>query len=409
MRERIAALGPGILVASAAIGGSHLVSSTQAGAIFQWQLVWLVVAANILKYPFFRFGPQFTVESGMNLVEGYAAKGRAYVWVFFVFCAVSAVISTAGVAVLCSAILLYAFPSSWGLTMPVTSIAVMAVTLLMLLGGHYRLLDRVSKFIVATLAVATVFAVFMAAANGSQAGAEAVAPNPWTWANFAFIIALMGWMPAPVEVSALNSMWVVAKQRQHRSKAKDVIFDFNVGYVTSAVLAVFFVALGALVQFGTGVKVETAGGAYIPQLISMYGTAIGQWAVPIVTLIAFFCMFGTTITVVDGYARASGEALRLVRRDTQPLTRRATNAWTIGIALVGLAIVLWMSDQMGGMLRFAMISAFIMAPVFAWLNYSLVRDRHDLSPVLRYLSYAGLVFLGGFTLIFLANLVGLVG
>ncbi|NMU18948.1 divalent metal cation transporter, partial [Vibrio parahaemolyticus] len=31
-------LGPGILMASAAVGGSHLVASTKAGAIYGWQL-----------------------------------------------------------------------------------------------------------------------------------------------------------------------------------------------------------------------------------------------------------------------------------------------------------------------------------------------------------------------------------
>lgn len=33
-RTKLKALGPGILMASAAVGGSHIVSSTQAGAIY---------------------------------------------------------------------------------------------------------------------------------------------------------------------------------------------------------------------------------------------------------------------------------------------------------------------------------------------------------------------------------------
>lgn len=41
------ALGPGLLVACAAIGGSHLVWSTRAGAEFGWQLVGLVLLANL--------------------------------------------------------------------------------------------------------------------------------------------------------------------------------------------------------------------------------------------------------------------------------------------------------------------------------------------------------------------------
>ncbi len=32
-------LGPGIMMASAAVGGSHLVASTKAGAIYGWELL----------------------------------------------------------------------------------------------------------------------------------------------------------------------------------------------------------------------------------------------------------------------------------------------------------------------------------------------------------------------------------
>ena len=48
----LGAMGPGILMAAAAIGASHLVASTRAGAEFGWQLAWVILAVNILKYPF---------------------------------------------------------------------------------------------------------------------------------------------------------------------------------------------------------------------------------------------------------------------------------------------------------------------------------------------------------------------
>jgi len=47
------ALGPGILVACAAVGGSHLVWSTRAGAEFGWSLIFLSILANFLKFPLF--------------------------------------------------------------------------------------------------------------------------------------------------------------------------------------------------------------------------------------------------------------------------------------------------------------------------------------------------------------------
>lgn len=35
-KSKINALGPGIMMASAAVGGSHLIASTQAGALYGW-------------------------------------------------------------------------------------------------------------------------------------------------------------------------------------------------------------------------------------------------------------------------------------------------------------------------------------------------------------------------------------
>lgn len=81
--SKFAALGPGILMASAAVGGSHIIASTQSGAIYGWQLAIIIILANLFKYPFFRFGVQYTLDSGETLLQGYLRKGKLYIWIFF--------------------------------------------------------------------------------------------------------------------------------------------------------------------------------------------------------------------------------------------------------------------------------------------------------------------------------------
>jgi len=56
-------------MASAAIGGSHLVASTQAGALYGWQLALIIVLTNLFKYPFFRFSAHYTLDSGKSLIR----------------------------------------------------------------------------------------------------------------------------------------------------------------------------------------------------------------------------------------------------------------------------------------------------------------------------------------------------
>ena len=50
MRDKFQKLGPGLLFAGAAIGVSHLVQSTRAGADFGWGLLWAIILVNLFKY-----------------------------------------------------------------------------------------------------------------------------------------------------------------------------------------------------------------------------------------------------------------------------------------------------------------------------------------------------------------------
>ena len=341
-KSRINALGPGIMMASAAVGGSHLIASTQAGAV-------AVVTAAIVKMAI----PSLTLYVG----------------------AISALI--------------------------------MVSCLIILASGRYKALDNVSKIIIVSLTIATVAAAAIAMSRGMQMKPDFIEPTPWTFTALGFLIALMGWMPAPIEISAINSLWVTEKQRLNPSSYRDGIFDFNVGYITSAVLAVVFLALGAYVQYGNGEAVKMKGGEYVGQLINMYAVTIGDWSRPMVAFIAFACMYGTTITVVDGYARAIAEPVRLLRGKDKTGNLELF-AWNVWVAGTGLAVIFWFNSAMAELLKFAMITAFVAAPVFAWLNYRLVKDdkRHKLTAGMNVLAILGLVYLIGFTVLFLFDLGG---
>ena len=75
-------LGPGLLFAGAAIGVSHLVQSTRAGADFGWGLLWALLLVNLFKYPFFQFGPRYAIATGESLLDGYLRLGKIYLWIY---------------------------------------------------------------------------------------------------------------------------------------------------------------------------------------------------------------------------------------------------------------------------------------------------------------------------------------
>ena len=400
-QTKLKALGPGILMASAAVGGSHIVSSTQAGALYGWQLAILVLLINLFKYPFFRFGSQYTAENWKNLIEGYTEKGKAYLLVYFVLNVFSAIVNTAGVGILCAAIVASALPSSIALTTgQLTSIIIVIIWGMLLLGG-YRFLDGLSKWIMTALTLATVAAVVIALFQHREYAPDFVVTSPWQMAALPFLVSLMGWMPAPIEISTINSLWSVEKRKTVDFNEEDALFDFNVGYIGTAILAFFFLALGALIQYGNGEPVQGASAAYIAQFVSMYASALGAWAKPLITFIAFLCIFGTVITVIDGYSRANDEALRLLvgKKGT---SQKSLATWMTLTSILGLVIVYGFSGQVAIMLRFAMIASFITTPFFAYLNYSLVNNKeHHVKGWLKWLSIAGLIYLFCFAIFFI--------
>ena len=210
-QSKIKALGPGILMASAAVGGSHIVSSAQAGAMYGWSLLLLVILTNLFKYPFFRFGAEYTLETGKNLVEGYAEKGKVYLGIFFILNVFSALVNTAAVGILCAAIVASAFPNALGLSITQWSLILIVIIWAMLLFGGYKFLDGLAKWIMSALTLATVLAVIVAIIEHPEYGADFVEKTPWQMTALPFIVSLMGWMPAPIEISAINSLWTAEK------------------------------------------------------------------------------------------------------------------------------------------------------------------------------------------------------
>ncbi len=410
--SKFKAMGPGILMASAAVGGSHIVASTQAGAIYGWQLAIIIILANLFKYPFFRFGVQYTLGSNKTLLEGYQEKGNIYLVVFFILNVIAAMINTAAVGIVTAAILKFiisALGLSIDLSIPTASTIIIVVTWGILLLGQYKFLDKLSKWIMIALTISTVSAVVIAAIKGGvQIAPDFVEPSPWNLASLGFIVALMGWMPAPIEISAINSMWVVAKRRLSKVSFEDGIFDFNVGFIGTAILAIVFLALGAIVQYGSGEVVEQAGVKYIAQLIKMYSFAIGDWSKLLIALIAFMCMFGTTITVIDGYSRANNEALRLILRRKESSVA-SLNIWMTVTSAIGIIIITAFMSDVAKMLTFAMICSFVSTPIFAWLNFSLVlKGEHRVKGGLFWLAVVGLTYLTAFTLLFVVYELGLI-
>lgn len=403
LRTLLKKLGPGILMATAAIGGSHLVASTQAGAQFGWQLVLLVFLVNILKYPFFRAGVSYTMSTGETLQHGYLQLGKGYLLLALVLNMLASVVNAAALLMFAASLLGYFFP--FQLAIPVLSTLVLGAILFILIAGHYTALDKVAKVIMATLVLATVSAVFVAWQNGAVAPQDYVSPSPWTMATVGFLVVTMGWMPAPIEISGITSLWLKQQREEKLVTTQSALFDFNLGYFVTLFLALVFLALGALVLHGNGEALASGGIGFSKQLVNMYASTIGEWSRWLIAVIAFLCIFGSALTVYDGYSRAIAEALMLLK-ERRDVPEKLFVFTLLIVACTSFIIVLFFKTALLAMLAFAMTLAFVTTPVFAFLNHKLVntvrlQDTVSPSPILKLLSYFGLVYLFGFLGVFI--------
>lgn len=171
-----------------------------------------------------------------------------------------------------------------------------------------------------------------------------------------------------------------------------------------------FFRFGALIQYPTGKPVVAASAAYIAQFVGMYESVLGTWSRYLITFIAFLCIFGTVITVIDGYSRVNEISLRLLFNKKES-SATPLNVWMTLTSIIGLIIIIFFQGQVGTMLRFAMIGSFLTTPFFALLNYVLVtKAKKDFPMWLKVLAIAGLIFLFGFAIFFIwAMLIGKAG
>ena len=402
-------IGPGLCMAGAAIGVSHIMQSTRAGAHYGFALVWLVVLVNILKYPAFKFGHWFTASTGKSLIDGYRGLGKGQLALFQIVCTVTGIGSIGAVSYVTGA-LAWGMVGQWG-TIEGWSLGIMIFCATMLIAGHYHLLNDIVKYIMILLAVATLFAFGAALVHGPVAAPEFEGPNPWTLVGFGFIIALLGWMPAPIEVSVMQSLWVQAKQRDDNQPMtkREAMVDFNIGYILTMVLAVVFVSLGALVMFGSGTEFAASNVGFTNQLTELYTTHLGGWIHPIISFAAFTAMFSTTITVIDGYTRCLSEGLLPLFPGIKLEKRPSHNIWLVIGTVAGAIIIFMASNDPSSLTRLVdivTVLAFLTAPFFAALNHWVVFGKQMTeatrpSKASWLLSWAGLIFLTVFSVVYI--------
>ncbi|MFT5846020.1 Nramp family divalent metal transporter [Psychroserpens sp.] len=393
-------IGPGLLFAGAAIGVSHLVQSTRAGADFGFGLIWALLVVNIFKYPFFQFGPRYAMATGETLLDGYRKLGKGVLIAYFVLTFATMFTIQTAVTVVTAGLATSIFGDF--ISIEIWTVIILSICFSILIIGKYNFLDKLMKFIIITLTISTVVAVFLAFQNSNEPPSlTQVFPNAL---EFGFLIAFMGWMPAPLDISVWHSLWAIEKQKNDKKyTVKSTLFDFNVGYFTTVILGLGFLSLGALVMFESDEVFSGKAGEFSNQLISIYTNSLGDWSYILIAIAAFTTMFSTTLTTLDASPRAMAKTTELLF--STPI-KRPYLLWILILILGTILIVFCFKSDMILLIKIATVLSFLTAPFYAIINYKLISSQHTPkqwrpSTTLHILSWLGILFLIGFSIWYL--------
>lgn len=367
----IKSIGPGLLLAGAAIGVSHLVQATRAGAEYGFILIWALAIACITKYPFLEFGPRFTAVTGKSLIEGYKSIGNWAMQLYFWISIGSAFIIQATVTLVTAGLAEYLFQT--GLNVFAWCCIILTLCIIILWIGRYKTIDGLMKILISGLTVATIIAVFLAIGDDKNTVLLSFDhPDILTVSSVAFIIAFMGWMPIPVDVSVWHSLWIKEKNKQFlQPSIKNSVLDFNIGYLSASFIGLLFFLLGVLVFFGRDIQLSDSAVGFSSQLIEMYQYTIGEWSRTLIAVAALFAMFSTTLAVTDAYPRVFDEYIKFQFK-TSKITKYRYIILLIIISLLSLVLLYFFSKKFTVFIDFAAGLAFLTSPVIAWLNLKLV-------------------------------------
>ena len=369
---RLGRLGPGLLFAATAVGVSHLVQSTRAGAQFGLTLLVLIVLACAIKYPAFRFGAEYAALTGRTVLSGYERQGR---WLLALIL-LATFIEGVGVVPAVTLVTVGLGMNLLGAHVDaiIATVATVFVASIVLLIGRYRVLENITRVFVALFAILTVLAT-LAAIAGIDPGQTLAAPFQLTEANLFFSVSVAGWMPIGLGGSIFLSAWVIARARAsgQATSTRVALFDFHVGYITSLILAFCFMIMGTVVLLGREVELAGSSAGFAAQFVGIFTEVIGQWTELVVSVAAITVMLSTVLAVVDGFPRVYANVVKKLAGGAGVPSEESLYRGFLWFQIVTSGAVLYaLPRSFGAFIDFITALGFLTGPVVAFMNHRIM-------------------------------------
>tara|TARA_R110001599_G_scaffold64023_5_gene179795 strand:+ start:104601 stop:105971 length:1371 start_codon:yes stop_codon:yes gene_type:complete len=383
------AMGPGVAAAMTGIGASHIMHAPTAGAKYGYDLLWVILAAYILKYCAFEFAHRYTMVKGETIINAYHRNGNWPLW-FMIFQGFANTVGIAGRALGCAAMLWAAFPfmplEMWGA-------AILLIVIAILWLGSYKAVEGICKVLIIIFALSCFIAFALQAPPPMEYLSRLVPTLPPIGAMLLFG-SMFGYFPTTLEVAPMQSNWAVEKKvgmvKVNELRAdghtvdmdKDymknslILFkrDMNITYFISMVTGMIFLIVGASVLNPIGLV--PAGSQMGATIARIYTDTFGPWIFPVIISGGVAALFSTVFTYFDGQARVTEECtVRLFKKWDKPGPRKLIYRGMQVIWLIaGIGIIYGLPKPIF-VVQIASVMALAFSPILYWLTIKAIKDN----------------------------------
>jgi Mn2+/Fe2+ NRAMP family transporter len=329
---RLRFIGPGIILAAAAIGSGELILTPRAGALYGLSIAWVIVLSIIYKMTLTVGLARYTIATGEDIFRGFSRLPGPrlwFVWVLSLLFLVGAV-GYSGIALACGSALFALFPS---LSMVQWAVVVVVLAYALLLGGSYGPVEKVT-FVLSLILILGVVYNLSALRPGAGWFLRGLAPDIPAGSGRT-VISLLGWTAGGAS-TLVYSFWILekgiglrGKDRVSLQKGRNspavidrmqswmsiIRLDIGLSYVLMIVVSLAFLTIGVLVLRTAG----PAGGPLIPAreettliLSRLLTTVAGPQARFVFLIAALAILLSTIIGLVDGKSRALRTGVKMI-------------------------------------------------------------------------------------------------
>ena len=260
---RLRFIGPGIILAAAAIGSGELILTPRAGALYGLSIAWVIVLSIIYKMTLTVGLARYTIATGEDIFRGFSRLPGPrlwFVWVLSLLFLIGAV-GYSGIALACGSALFALFPS---LSMVQWAVVVVVLAYALLLGGSYGPVEKVA-FVLSSILILGVVYNLTALRPGAGWFFRGLAPDIPAGSGRT-IISLLGWTAGGAS-TLVYSFWILEKGiglrgkdrvslqeggssptviNRMRSWMSIIRLDIGLSYLLMIVVSLAFLTIGVL-------------------------------------------------------------------------------------------------------------------------------------------------------------------